>query len=69
MEIILNNTPKSLPQYEQISAAELVSVTFPNNGKGIALAIENQVIPRNKWTETIIRDSAKVVVFKATQGG
>ncbi|WP_143961131.1 sulfur carrier protein ThiS [Litoribacter populi] len=69
MEILLNNTPKSLPNHEEISAAELVSVSFPKNGKGIALAVENQVIPRHKWEETIIKDSAKVVVFRATQGG
>lgn len=37
--------------------------------KGIAVAVDNQVIPRNQWTHYYLKENAKVVIITATQGG
>ncbi|MDG3582778.1 MULTISPECIES: sulfur carrier protein ThiS [Galbibacter] len=35
---------------------------------GIAVAINNQVVPKAKWQETIT-NNANILIIKATQGG
>jgi sulfur carrier protein len=37
--------------------------------KGIALAIDNKVIPKNKWQSFELSDQMKVTMIRATQGG
>jgi sulfur carrier protein len=37
--------------------------------KGIAVAVNNQVIPRLKWSEKIISLTDEITIIKATQGG
>ncbi len=36
---------------------------------GIAVAIDQKVIPKKEWAETIIKDGSKILIIKATQGG
>ena len=36
---------------------------------GIAVAINQQVIPRDAWSSTILSEKDSVLVIKATQGG
>lgn len=37
--------------------------------KGVALAINNRVIPRAVWSETPVQENDSVVVIKAAFGG
>ncbi|MBC7389278.1 MAG: sulfur carrier protein ThiS [Opitutaceae bacterium] len=37
--------------------------------KGLAVAVNNQVIPKKSWDEYILTDNDKVLVIKASQGG
>ena len=37
--------------------------------KGIAIAINNEVIPKNKWSSHQIINNDNVLIIKATQGG
>ncbi len=36
---------------------------------GIAVAVNNSVIPKNNWTELIINHQDKITIITATQGG
>jgi sulfur carrier protein len=69
MEILLNDKPQQFPDRQQLTAEELVALSYPNSQKGIALAIGDRVIPKDQWAETIIYPQDKVLLFKATQGG
>ena len=69
MEISINNQRKSFPDRQNISAEELVSLTYPNIQKGIALAIGERVIPKEQWKETLVQPEDKILIFRATQGG
>lgn len=53
--------PKSLISILQ----ELDFVTF----QGIAVAINNTVIPKAEWDNYIVKDNDKIIIIKATQGG
>ena len=37
--------------------------------KGIALAVNNAVIPKGKWDSFTLEESMKITLIKATQGG
>jgi sulfur carrier protein len=37
--------------------------------KGIAIAINNNVVPKTEWTNHKLREDDKVTLIKATQGG
>jgi sulfur carrier protein len=36
---------------------------------GIAIAVNNSVIPKNNWAELMLKDQDKVTIITATQGG
>ena len=37
--------------------------------KGVAVAVNNRVVPRDKWDSFIIRENDNILIIKATQGG
>ena len=37
--------------------------------KGIAVAVNNEVIPRLDWEQTVLKENDHVMIIKATQGG
>lgn len=69
MEISINDQRKNFPDHKTISAEELVTLTYPNSQKGVALAIGERVIPKEQWKETLLKPEDKVLIFRATQGG
>ena len=67
MNIYINNTEHELPQDAAITAAlDAVGIT---SQKGIAIAINNNVVPRTEWHSTQLQANDKVTLIKATQGG
>lgn len=69
MEILLNDRPFTLPECDCITAQQLVEIQFPENQRGIALALGSEILPREEWGQQVIRPNDKVFIFKATQGG
>jgi sulfur carrier protein len=67
MLIEINNETKTV--VENFSAAEIFTLLEIKNINGYALAINNNVIPKIKWSETILKENDKVLVIQATQGG
>lgn len=37
--------------------------------KGIALALNEQIIPRSQWNETILNNEDKIIIIGAVAGG
>ena len=37
--------------------------------KGVAVAIDNQMIPRGSWAQTALQEGARIVIIKASCGG
>lgn len=37
--------------------------------RGVALAVNNRVVPRTAWTETVLDDGDSVTIIKAAFGG
>ncbi len=66
MEIKVNGSPKEI--LEKTNLKELVD-SMLNATKGVAIAINDVVIPKVQWYETKLSQDDKVLFIKATQGG
>lgn len=57
----------------QLSAEMNISVLLQSNGiedvKGIAVAINDQVISKNNWSNYLLKDQDKITIITATAGG
>ena len=36
---------------------------------GIAVALNNGVVPKNRWSETVVNEDDKILIIQATAGG
>ncbi len=65
MDIKLNNKKTSIASCTLQELAQEMSLPE----KGIAVAINNQMIPRTEWINTPITEGADIVIIKAACGG
>ncbi|MDY4790202.1 MAG: sulfur carrier protein ThiS [Bacteroidales bacterium] len=67
MKIKVNNREKIMP--ENISITELVKLLNYSDSVGIALALEQEVVPKSDWDKTFLKDGANITIIQATCGG
>ena len=65
MKILINNQET---QTESKSINELASeLALPE--RGVALAVNNRIVPRTSWESTGLKDGDNVTIIKAAFGG
>ena len=68
MMVSINGEPRDLPEGATVaSVAELMSVA--PEARGVAVALEGEVVPRGSWSHTPLLGGARVEVVAAVQGG
>jgi sulfur carrier protein len=67
MEITINQNLTEIP--DRSSVEDLLALLFPDSSKGIAIAINQAIVPKSKWPMHIILPKDKITLIKATQGG
>ena len=67
MKIFINNESREVPEKSSITSV-LNHLEIPADN-GIAVALNQQVIPRTKWNETPVAEQDKILLVKITQGG
>lgn len=68
MEITINHTTKTFAVLPDNLEA-LMAMEIPGKKKGIAVALNNRIIPLSAWAETLLKDKDSVLIITATQGG
>lgn len=68
MELIINHQTKFFDELPG-SLAALMHLEAPQKIRGIAVALNNQVIPRADWPATPLQDRDTILIITATQGG
>ena len=48
---------------------DLLSLNGFSEKKGIAVALNNEVVTRSDWTNKQLKQGDKIIIIKATQGG
>jgi sulfur carrier protein len=51
------------------TVAEVVERFGAREGRGVAVAVDAEVVPRGAWATTVVEDGAHVEVVTAVQGG
>ena len=52
------------------SLAEAIdAMVAPLDGRGVAAAVDGEVVPRGQWKQTTLADGQHVEVVQAVQGG
>ncbi|MFI3301749.1 MAG: sulfur carrier protein ThiS [Rikenellaceae bacterium] len=65
MNITVNNQPQSVSAQTISSLIEELSLET----NGVAIALNNKVIPRSEWSVTPIAEEDKIIVVSAVFGG
>jgi thiazole synthase len=68
MRIELNGDPTLLPDDSTVAAAVSASGTSLER-RGLAVAVDGEVVPRSEWDQTRLADGQNVEVVAAIQGG
>jgi len=66
MEVLVNG--KTVELKEKSSVQDLIHSLSLSNSR-VAVAVNNQVIPREKWASTVLKKGDKVLIVKPIQGG
>lgn len=69
MEITINNQLKKLIDPQPITVQQLLNKEIPARQQGIAIAINNQVIPKSQWNKIQLSSHDQITIIRATQGG
>jgi sulfur carrier protein len=67
MEVRFNNKSISLP--DGGSLLDFLRAQNLHETKGIAVAVNETVIPRREWETIILENNSSILVIKAAQGG
>lgn len=65
MKILINNVQTDTVSADVQSLAK--ELALPE--RGVALAVNNKIVPRTDWTETALNEGDNVTIIKAAFGG
>jgi len=68
MTIWVNGERRDLPDGATVAVAVEASGAS-SDGRGIAAALDGEVVPRDRWSDTELADGQHVEVVQAVQGG
>ena len=68
MRIFVNDEPREVSASEE-TVGGLMSASGLPTLDGVAVAVNDGVLPRSEWTRRVLRDGDRVLVIRATQGG
>jgi sulfur carrier protein len=68
VRVTLNGEPRELPGSARVIDAVVESGAEPT-GRGVAVAVDGEVVPRGEWDGLVLRDGQRIEVLQAVQGG
>ena len=68
MRVVLNGSEAELADGATVQAA-VESLDLPAEGRGVAVAVDAEVVPRTQWDTHKLDDGARVEILRAIQGG
>ena len=68
MRVVLNGAEAELSDGATVQTA-VEALDLPAAGRGVAVAVDAEVVPRAEWGTHALSDGARVEVLRAIQGG
>ena len=66
MTVFVNNEKKDV---NLKTLSELLESINLNVAKGVAVAVNNQVVAKSEWNNALLKENDKITIIRATQGG
>ncbi len=67
MNIFVNNKKQAIKN--DTTVRSLLEEMQLSDKKGIAVALNQKVVPRNKWNQINLEENDNILLIKASQGG
>lgn len=67
--ITVNGAPNGLVRPGSTVRAMLDVLGLDEGARGVAVAVDAEVVPRGEWATAVLPDDARVEVLTAVQGG
>jgi len=67
VNVVINGSSCELPGGSRV--ADAVLLVSPSSSSGVAVAVNDDVVPRSRWLETALADGDRVEILTAVQGG
>ena len=68
MLVVVNGEPRELATGTTV-AGVVATLTGVPEGRGVAVALDGEVVPRGDWQRTHVAEGARLEVVVAVQGG
>jgi len=68
MIVVLNGEERELRDGARLADA-ISAAGAPEDRRGVAVAVDGEVVPRSEWEFKKVADGARVEVLQAVQGG
>jgi sulfur carrier protein len=68
MELLLNGQHRQVDHGVTVRSLVLSLEQAPE-GRGVAVAVDGEVVPRTAWGSTVLEEGARVEIVAAVQGG
>ena len=68
MKVLLNGESAEFLDGATVKTA-MEALDLPGAGRGVAVAVDAEVVPRGQWEATQLYEGARVEILRAIQGG
>ncbi len=69
MNLVINGEERSFEAEAVGTVGALIEALQIEAKRGVAVAVDDEVVPRSRWEEAPLRDGSRVEIIRATQGG
>lgn len=67
MKLIVNTSPQEIPDKSTLN--NLIQHLRLGEQRGIAVAVNSEVVPHAKWNEFVLQENDTVLMIQPSQGG
>lgn len=68
MKVFVNNEARDF-EFSTLTVAQLIDQLSLADRKGVAVAVNQDVVPKDDWKNQQLQNNDKVLLINATQGG
>jgi sulfur carrier protein len=68
VKVVVNGAETEMPEGATVEAA-VASLELPASGRGVAVAVDAEVVPRGRWGAHKLHEGARIEILRAIQGG
>lgn len=69
MHLKINGETRNFEAQALSTVSDLMSALDIDDARGVAVAVNDEVVPKRRWDESTLQPGDRVEIIRATQGG